>query len=351
MRPVPKYALSFWSGRAALFALAPCLALSLFAATQAFASDREHKVRGGQTMAAIARRYGVTVWSLAAANNLKPDQQIQAGQVLSVPDKGVVYVNPGQTLWSVARRHSVSVDDLARANGLRSSSSLRPGMRLVLPGQGGGKGHGETGKAAKSWGTPKRPGRVTLYRVATKKSATISLTDARGRVRSSAVNQLARFLRPKHSRAVKPPPRRLLSLLARVSDHFGGRKLHVVSGYRRAGGFTKHASRHVAGAAIDFRVEGVPNAVLRDYLRHLEDVGVGFYPNSSFVHFDVRDKNAYWIDLSGPGQKPRYLQRGQRDGYDEAERKVTDTPIDALVAEALEEMEHEEPAPEESDDE
>lgn len=331
------------------------LALSLCAAlpgSSAHATERQHTVRGGQTMASVAKRYGVTVWSLAAANALKPDQQLRAGQVLSVPDKGAVYVNEGQTLWSVARRHQVSVDALARCNNLKPTASLRPGMRLMLPGQAGPKASAEEAESAgRSWGKPKKPGRVQLYRVATQKSLTITLADARGRVRSGVPDQLARFLRPRDSKKTKAPHKRLLSLIAQTSDHFGGRKLHVISGYRLAQNYTKHESRHVQGAAMDFRIEGVPNRALRDYLRHFDDVGVGFYPNSSFVHFDVRDKNAYWIDMSGPGQKPHYLQKAERNGYDEADRESKDTPIDELVEAAIEEMQHDEPEEAEADDE
>ena len=97
---------------------------------------------------------------------------------------------------------------------------------------------------------------------------------------------------------------RLLRLLADVSDTFGGRTIKVVSGYRL--GNTSATSRHRHGRAIDFVVLGVPNTALRDYLKTLRNVGVGYYPNSSFVHLDTRKQWTYWIDYSGPGQRPRY---------------------------------------------
>jgi hypothetical protein len=48
---------------------------------------------------------------------------------------------------------------------------------------------------------------------------------------------------------------------------------------------------------------------LRDFLRTQARVGVGYYPNSSFVHLDVRKQSAYWVDHAGPGQPPSYLPR------------------------------------------
>jgi uncharacterized protein YcbK (DUF882 family) len=306
-------------------------------------ADRQHTVKPGQTLAGLAKKYDVTVWSLAAANRLEPQAPLRAGQVLEVPDKGVVYVNSGQTLWSVARRHGCSVEALAHTNGLKTSSSLRPGMRLVLPGHEAAASGG-SGGGGRSWGTPKVPGRVSLVRAGTGNKLSVQLVDTRGRVRPEAQKQLARFLRPKNLTKMHAPDRRLLGLLAKVSDYFGGRTIHVVSGYRIVGGYTKHQSRHVAGAAIDLHVDGVPNRVLRDRLRLFDDVGVGFYPNSTFVHFDVRDQNAFWVDVSKPGQKPDYLPREVRDTLDVDQSKADDlADVGAAVEGALEEMEHGEP--------
>jgi hypothetical protein len=100
---------------------------------------------------------------------------------------------------------------------------------------------------------------------------------------------------------------RLASLVAQVSEHFGGRPLHVVSGFRPYSPvqYTAH-SNHNLGRAMDFAVEGVTNTTLRDYCRGFRDAGVGFYPNSTFVHLDVRTGKAYWIDYARPGEPPRY---------------------------------------------
>lgn len=111
--------------------------------------------------------------------------------------------------------------------------------------------------------------------------------------------------------------RRLVRLIARVSDVFGGRPVRVVSGFREK----SHAkqSHHKKGEALDFSIDGVPNWALRDYLRTLDHTGVGYYPNSSFVHVDVRARGAYWVDLSRPGAPPRYVASTRR-----SERSRTD---------------------------
>jgi len=108
-----------------------------------------------------------------------------------------------------------------------------------------------------------------------------------------------------------PPDPRLIALVGQVANHFGSRKLEVISGFRPYSPtqYTAH-SNHNIGHALDFRVVGVPNEVLRDYCKTLHNVGVGYYPNSTFVHLDVRDTNATWIDYSRAGEPPRYATPG-----------------------------------------
>ena len=52
--------------------------------------------------------------------------------------------------------------------------------------------------------------------------------------------------------------------------------------------------------------EGVANETLRDFCRRLRNVGVGYYPNSRFVHLDVRDRQRLLGRLCRLGQAPRY---------------------------------------------
>jgi Bacterial protein of unknown function (DUF882) len=98
-----------------------------------------------------------------------------------------------------------------------------------------------------------------------------------------------------------------VSLLGVVSDHFAGRKIEIISGYRpfTTKQWTPH-SNHNHGRAVDFRVAGVPNEVLRDFCKTLRNVGCGYYPNSVFIHMDVRATSTFWIDYSKPGERPRY---------------------------------------------
>ena len=120
---------------------------------------------------------------------------------------------------------------------------------------------------------------------------------------------------------------RLIGLIADVSDEFGGRPIRIVSGYR------EHSfapdSKHKVGQAFDFSIPGVPNEVLRDYLRSLPNVGVGFYPNSTHVHLDVRERPTYWVDYSRPGEHPLYSYEKRVAGLTPAERALA-AALDAI---------------------
>jgi hypothetical protein len=94
--------------------------------------------------------------------------------------------------------------------------------------------------------------------------------------------------------------------LQRVVDHFGARSVTVVSGYRPA----SLGSFHQSARALDFHLAGVRNEALVAFCRTLPDTGCGYYPNSSFVHMDVRPEgtgHVFWIDASGPGEPAQYV--------------------------------------------
>jgi uncharacterized protein YcbK (DUF882 family) len=169
-------------------------------------------------------------------------------------------------------------------------------------------------KAAPAW-TKGQPGVVKLVRGS--ETLEVRVLDRRQRLVPATLAQFAKFLRSK-SGADHPIDGRLVTLVATVSDHFGGREVNVVSGFRpySPGQYSRH-SNHNEGRAIDFSIKGIANETVRDFCRTLRNVGVGYYPNSLFVHLDVRDKNTYWVDYAAPGQAPRYHPADSRSGDDD----------------------------------
>ena len=155
---------------------------------------------------------------------------------------------------------------------------------------------------------PKRPGYVTLIRYGEKFRGQLVASNGEVIAKSSKrVDHLLRSLRTGKQARIN---RRLLGLLTKVSDHFGGRTIVIVSGFRpySAKQYTRN-SRHNHGEAVDFKVTGVPTDVVFERCRQFDDVGCGYYPNSGFIHMDVRGRNTQWTDYSRPGQAPNYAKR------------------------------------------
>lgn len=96
---------------------------------------QEYVVQRGDTLSSIARRFQVTVSTLAAANALADPDSLQPGQTLRIPTQGEVtyVVKEGDTLWDIATRFGLAVDEMANLNNLPDVSFLRVGQTLRLP--------------------------------------------------------------------------------------------------------------------------------------------------------------------------------------------------------------------------
>ena len=114
------------------------------------------------------------------------------------------------------------------------------------------------------------------------------------------MDELNHVLRCRRTDAEKLMDPQLLTILSHIYDHFGGRPLEVVSGYRNQ---RKLSSNHTKGTASDIRISGVSIKQIRDYAETLDrgGMGIGIYPRSQFVHIDVRSPPSYrWTDYSPP---------------------------------------------------
>ena len=149
---------------------------------------------------------------------------------------------------------------------------------------------------------------MRLLNVNSGQRLSVRVYDRRGHVYKPDLKKLRHFLRCRRTGRTHPIAWRLVKNLYRVSRAFPGRTIRVYSGFRHRSIAKLKTSNHTRGRAIDFGIRGVSNRRLRDYLRkRFARVGVGYYPNSLFVHFDVRPKqSAFWVDLSRPGRRARY---------------------------------------------
>ncbi|TKD06602.1 YcbK family protein [Polyangium fumosum] len=132
----------------------------------------------------------------------------------------------------------------------------------------------------------------------------------------------------------------LLSRVEAIAKHFPGKGISLVSGYRPK----SRGSLHQSARALDLRVAGVSNEEVVAFCKTIADTGCGYYPNSSFVHVDVRTPgtgSVTWIDASGPGEAPRYVSQWPPPP-EPADAPAT-SPV-AAVDEAMEQQGKEQPA-------
>ena len=262
--------------------------------------DGRYVVGRGETLSEIAERMHVSTRALAEHNHLEAPFALRSGRRLRVPAEVTdeVYRQLGgnvRTRGTTATPAAVTTTTVST----RVAASARTSPAAVVR-TGGNSGRGQRGGGR--WGRPAANGYVRLVRESSGAMMDIHMR----RITPGVQTRMRAFLRfaDGRSHAINP---RLLRQLALVSDHFGGRRIHVISGFRpfRRGQWTPH-SNHNIGRAVDFRVEGVPNRVLRDFCRTMPQTGCGFYPRSVFVHMDVREESATWVDWSRPGQRPQY---------------------------------------------
>ena len=124
---------------------------------------RVHRVKSGESLWSISRRYGMSVSQLARMNHVSTKALLQPGQRLQVAGSGgsatsaepasggtqkvaaadgkMKYkVRRGDTLSEIARRFEVTVRDLQAWNNMGRSTSLRAGQSLTIHVGGGNVG-------------------------------------------------------------------------------------------------------------------------------------------------------------------------------------------------------------------
>lgn len=103
-----------------------------------------YRVKSGDTVSQIAKRFGFTVTSIAKLNNLGPKSLIRVGQLLKLPGAKIqdatvesYRVKPGDNLSAIAARHGLSLNELTAINRISASTLIYPGQVLrvakVLP--------------------------------------------------------------------------------------------------------------------------------------------------------------------------------------------------------------------------
>ncbi len=120
-----------------------------------------YRVKSGDNLGSIARRYRTTVAYLREINELPRKKVLRIGQRVFVPDRTPLkdrqkksassssnkssqrkkdndkkkhyVVKKGDSLFSISQRFNLSINDISKANKLQRKTVLRSGLRLVIP--------------------------------------------------------------------------------------------------------------------------------------------------------------------------------------------------------------------------
>jgi membrane-bound lytic murein transglycosylase D len=107
-----------------------------------------HRVRSGETLSVIAKKYRTSVGSLMRANKLRRSNFIVAGKLLKIPQRGYVYKKPkpvrprngqavthivrkGDSLWIIAKQYGTTTKNIQELNSL-TSTDLYKGQVLSI---------------------------------------------------------------------------------------------------------------------------------------------------------------------------------------------------------------------------
>ncbi|KFX19422.1 N-acetylmuramoyl-L-alanine amidase AmiB [Pectobacterium betavasculorum] len=148
MQSVPKNALPKQESRPLQSAASDtATSSSTVTAAKASAGSRRHTVARGETLSSIARRYGVSLAAMRDVNKLNKDI-VWVGQRLNIPATGKQQtastpapkkaapvkhkVVKGDSLSAIAARYGVSMKEIQQVNNMRSGS-VQLGQTLIIP--------------------------------------------------------------------------------------------------------------------------------------------------------------------------------------------------------------------------
>ena len=93
-----------------------------------------YEVKSGDTLASVAKLFGVTINTILWANNIS-NKSIKEGDVLTIlPITGIKYTaKTGDTLASIAKKYKGDIFEIAKYNGISEDSALALGQEIIVP--------------------------------------------------------------------------------------------------------------------------------------------------------------------------------------------------------------------------
>jgi uncharacterized protein YcbK (DUF882 family) len=145
-------------------------------------------------------------------------------------------------------------------------------------------------------GRTRRNSRLSLYNIHTGEKLRIAYRNAAGEYDPDSLSAINWILRCHYTNKVKEIDTDVIDYLKVMDKTFGGdNQIHIISGYRspeynsllqQEGRGVAKRSMHLLGKAIDFFIPRVSLKNLQMAAVSLQAGGVGYYPQTGFVHID-----------------------------------------------------------------
>jgi len=111
-----------------------------------------HRVRSGENLGTISRKYNVSIHDIAGVNKIKNRHKIKVGQVLTIPVRGasevsyssvsttrpsgstkeIYTVKKGDTLGQIADNYRIQARQIRSWNGIKYGEYIHPGQKIIL---------------------------------------------------------------------------------------------------------------------------------------------------------------------------------------------------------------------------
>ncbi|WP_440671212.1 peptidoglycan endopeptidase LytE [Bacillus subtilis] len=149
------------------------------------ASAQSIKVKKGDTLWDLSRKYDTTISKIKSENHLRSDI-IYVGQTLSINGKSTsskssssssssstYKVKSGDSLWKISKKYGMTINELKKLNGLKSDL-LRVGQVLKLKGSTSSSSSSSSKVSSSSTSTYKVKSGDSLSKIASKHGTTVS---------------------------------------------------------------------------------------------------------------------------------------------------------------------------------
>jgi len=96
---------------------------------------RTHKVKSGESLNGIAKKYGVSIDTICGSNNLKSYDYVDSGITLRIPNKDGILLNmrEGNSIVGFSSKYKVPVEKILAENNFKNADFIPKGELIFIP--------------------------------------------------------------------------------------------------------------------------------------------------------------------------------------------------------------------------